>query len=430
MNRLFVRITIGVMLALLLIMAALSTIVQYAIDRQWSQNLPPHGTFTISALEALLDERSDAERALILADLQERTGCPVGIVVLGDDDTLTPEVREAIRAGRTAWRREGHNGTLFTPLDGGSAALVIGPHHWGPALEFWTILLIVLVSLTVVTATGFALTYPVARRLKRLEVAAARITAGELHARAADDSNDPIGTLAKQFNEMAARNQGLLEQQRQMLQAVSHELRTPTARIRFSLEMLAEDRSPEAAEARLRSIDDDLLEIDELVHELLLYNRFDAVEPLLFLEDIDICKLTQKCMDKARLLCPDIAITLSAPEAQWLAVDKRAFKRVIDNLLSNALRYAVEHVEVSIEARSEMVIVQVSDDGPGIPEGHHQRVLQPFACLDESRNRKSSGAGLGLAIVERIMTAHQGHITITRSALGGAGVATHWPCKA
>ena len=111
--------------------------------------------------------------------------------------------------------------------------------------------------------------------------------------------------------------------------------------------------------------------------------------------------------------------------APSLTAEPRGFVRVMHNLLSNAARYAVGEVTVHIEAREGAVWVVVEDDGPGIPKADRQRIFEPFARVDDSRSRDSGGAGLGLAIAQRILSAHGGQIVATGSA--GGRLEMWWP---
>jgi two-component system osmolarity sensor histidine kinase EnvZ len=102
------------------------------------------------------------------------------------------------------------------------------------------------------------------------------------------------------------------------------------------------------------------------------------------------------------------------------AISVSAFKRVINNLLENAVRYSDgERVDLVVEGCSEQVRVQVVDRGPGIPEALREQVFQPFRRLETSRNRSSGGSGLGLAIVEQLCTANEWAIQLKESEFGG-----------
>jgi two-component system sensor histidine kinase RstB len=230
---------------------------------------------------------------------------------------------------------------------------------------------------------------------------------------------------------MADKVQGLLERQQELIQAVSHELRTPTARIRFGLEMLASDQTEQGRQRRIEAIDEDLVELDQLVEELLLYIRSgeDALE--LKREEVEPAAEIAALVERLQELRSDVEVQIQTRQGDRRAVqaDRRFFRRALSNLLSNALKHARGRVVVQIEDApdGEAVLIGVRDDGPGVPEEQRQRIFEPFARLDASRSRESGGAGLGLAIVERIVRSHGGEITVGEAEEGGAAFITRWP---
>jgi len=292
----------------------------------------------------------------------------------------------------------------------------------------WIIVLVLGTSILVVGLTGFFLSAWLVRRLRRLERAAVSFGQGDLSARALPDSRDALGSLARRFNDMAQRLQRLIENQRLLLQAVSHELRTPTARIRFGLEMLAGATTETEKQERIASIDDDLAELDDLVQELLVFNRFEDGAAPRQIEPIPVASTVREIADRLEHFGTDLRLTITDQQPPCeVACDLRAFGRAMQNLLQNAMRYAASEVTVACRREDQRVVLELSDDGPGIPDVDRQRVLEPFARVEDSRSRESGGAGLGLAIVQRIVTAHGGSITIDQTEAGGARVITSWP---
>ena len=108
--------------------------------------------------------------------------------------------------------------------------------------------------------------------------------------------------------------------------------------------------------------------------------------------------------------------------------EERYIHRAIQNLVSNACRYANSRVEVRVRIGHDNCRIDVEDDGPGVPEDQRERVFTAFARLDDSRTRSSGGYGLGLSIVRRIMHWHNGKALVTTSErLGGARFSLVWP---
>lgn len=293
----------------------------------------------------------------------------------------------------------------------------------------WTTVLALLAGVAAfVMSAGFLLTHPVLKRLRSLDVAAERIAAGELGARAPVSGQDPITQFALHFNQMAERNQRLLEGQRHLLQAVSHELRTPAARIRFGLEMLRETENEDAKERYRAGIDADVDEIDALVEELLALNRLDSSGIKIEGQHVDAIAVVRDECNTLSPLRPDVEFLLPAPTdgGIWIYGSERLFRRVIRNLLSNALRHARHRVTMTVTTQAEGMRLCIDDDGPGVPVADRARIFEPFTRLDGSRSRESGGFGLGLAIVERIVRAHNGSIAVKDAPGGGARFVLSW----
>lgn len=426
MNRLILRYSAGVLAALLVSFAAVTFIVHQSILRKMDSRAVPLAEHVFTDVRDRLRTASESERRRILDDLAAELDTGASIEP-GDSPRLSAGNRALVAAGRTAMTVEQiHSGsTVFVPLGDGHV-LAVGPLKpvFGPG--FWDYVLMLLVVVIVVAVTATAMSAPFVRRLKRLEAAAVRIGQGDLSARADVASSDAVGSLARRFNEMADRNQQLLEAQRATLQAVSHELRTPTARIRFGLEMLPETKDPVRIEQRLRSIDEDLNEVDHLVTELLELNRSEAPHGGAR-ESIAVRPALVALAERAREFTPALDIRVDAPADLSIPAEPHLFRRAIRNLLANAVRYARTRVVVTARVAGEFVEVAVDDDGPGVPEAQRVRVLEPFARLDDSRSRDTGGAGLGLAIVARVVGSHGGRVEVGESAMGGARFLTVWP---
>jgi two-component system sensor histidine kinase RstB len=216
---------------------------------------------------------------------------------------------------------------------------------------------------------------------------------------------------------------------------VSHELRTPPARIRFALDLLAEAEDAGERQAHVRSIDEDLTEIDQLVDELLTYLRLETDAPPLEPEVFDAVAVVRALAGRTNGLGGglagerDIAVEVRASPGLEVLANRKYFRRAIENLLTNALRHARTRVriEVTLMGDGDGVSVVVADDGAGVPADARERIFEPFASLDESRSKRLGGIGLGLAIVTRIMAWHGGRVTVGDADLGGALFTTWWP---
>ncbi len=285
-------------------------------------------------------------------------------------------------------------------------------------------------SLLIMMLTALFLILPTILRLHRYELICKRVSHGDFHARCDEKRNDTLGVLAHHIDEMTTANLNHFEQQKSLLQAVAHEMRTPLSRIRFSLEMLNIAEDDEKSLARLDSIDEDLTEVDSLIKELSYFNYVDAGNGRQHFEENDVGRMIDMTIDKAAPSLQKFAVSVEGlTDDMTIEADATAFRRVIGNLIGNAVRYAKEKITIRVRLDGAMLEVAVEDDGPGIPVESRQEVFEPFASVDKARNKAHSGFGLGLAIASRIMKVHEGSITIEDSELGGCRMVTKWPVK-
>lgn len=311
------------------------------------------------------------------------------------------------------------------PIGETGRVLILGPIP-GPALGpvLWPLLAFV-VTLVVVASTLVAV--PLAVQLRRTQNAIRRLGEGRWDHRLDAETEGPLRSLAHNVNQTTEQLASLFREREHLLQAVSHELGTPLSRMRFQLALL-EPLVPDDGHARIHHLRRDLDELDELSSELVgwveagasprereVFSVRDVLEPLVEL-----------ACQNADHLTPHLDI---APGVR-IHGDLRPFQRAMENLLRNAVRYAKSTVVVAAHADPTGVVVEVRDDGPGIPEDQWTRLLEPFTRVDGARSRRDGGLGLGLAIVHRIVTAHDGTTTIGAAPEGGACVVTRWPAGA
>lgn len=314
------------------------------------------------------------------------------------------------------------------PLDDGESAVRFGPFPNFEKIEqkaATTTLALVLLPAAIAIAL---LLRPVAWELRHVENAARTIAEGDLSARVNEDRVSSARTLAEAFNQMAGRTESIVRTQRELVQAVSHELRTPLARMRFAINLIESAETDEERRSWLDSLDTAATDLDELVDELLNYVRLESMEPQLTHEAVGLQETLETLLPKLAGIHPQVEfhVQQTGPaESPWIMADRKGFQRAIGNLLNNAGRHAASEVRVSASESNGFVIVDVDDDGPGIPPGDRQRVLDPFVRLNAEGNH--GGTGLGLAIVKRIVTRHGGRVEVMQSPAGGCRIRTAWP---
>jgi signal transduction histidine kinase len=222
-----------------------------------------------------------------------------------------------------------------------------------------------------------------------------------------DAGPDEVRQVARAFNAMQARIHRLISDRTHALAAVSHDLRTPITRLRLRAGFLAD---PEAQAA----IDADLDEMEAMIDATLAYLRGDT-EP----EDpkeIDLATMLVTLVDAA--IDAGQAANFEGPRHAFAPVRGLAMKRAFANLVDNALTHGGD-ASVMLQDTGAAIRVLVDDSGPGIPEPELERVFEPFHRLDASRNRRTGGVGLGLAIARQTITREGGTVRLLNRPGGG-----------
>lgn len=237
---------------------------------------------------------------------------------------------------------------------------------------------------------------------------------------------DEIARLATTMNRMLERLQGAHQRQRQFVSDASHELRTPVAAIRQHAEVALAFPDRTTTRALATTVLGEDLRIQRLVEDLLLLARADESSVQVRREPVDLDDLV---FDEARRLREgtDLRIDTTAVSAARVDGDAAALGRVLLNLGENAARHARSHVSFRLGVWAGQVLLEVIDDGPGIPAGDRERVLERFVRLDEGRARDAGGSGLGLAIVHEVVTAHGGTVGVADGPSGGTRVQLGFP---
>lgn len=215
-----------------------------------------------------------------------------------------------------------------------------------------------------------------------------------------------VRLAAVAFNRMIHRIRRQIRQRTDMLSGVSHDLKTPLTRMKLQLALLGSGEEVEAIKANVT-------EMERMIEGYLTFARGEGGEPSV---ETNLTVTVQELAEKWKSGGINIDCHVEGVINAWLKPE--AFRRSLDNLISNANRYA-EHIWVSAGRRGDAVEILVDDDGPGIPEGERENVFRPFFRLEQSRNPKTGGTGLGLAISRDVIRAHGGDILLEESPHGG-----------
>ncbi|MFF4079756.1 ATP-binding protein [Streptomyces sp. NPDC001777] len=274
------------------------------------------------------------------------------------------------------------------------------------------------VLLSVVAGVTWLVTRRALRPVEGIRREMAAITASEdLGRRVPEpDSRDEIARLARTTNETLTALEASVDRQRRFVADASHELRSPIASLRTQLEVGA--AHPELLD--VPGAVADTVRLQALAADLLLLARLDAGErpgrSTLDLGTLVREEVSQRVGDR-------IPVTVSVSDSGGLEVtgSRGQLARVIGNLLDNAERHARDAVTVSVRAAERGdVLVEVTDDGAGIPADERERIFERFVRLDDARTRDDGGAGLGLAIARDVAVRHGGGLTADGAPEGGA----------
>ena len=350
-----------------------------------------------------------------LAEQSRQLTLPLQIGAL-TNQPLASEDQAFLEAGNIVIVEE--DDTFLQRIPGTDQVLIVGPVPYLSYLHelHW-------VDVGLLLAIGLSLGLPILLWLRphwhgllALEQTARRLGRGDLTARSRLPAGSSLARMGQTLDQMAAQLETLINGKKQLTDAIAHELRTPLVRLQYRLAML----EPPPPETERLALERDLAALDTLIDEMLTYARLDRPEMPLQPVDIELCAWARLHLLDWQALSPDKSLTLHCPDAPlpWCG-DERLLTRAVENLVRNALRHAHQAVHLTLSLGPEACLVEVQDDGAGIPMEHASRIFEPFVRLDESRDRRTGGAGLGLAIVRSIARRHGGDVQLL-PGIGGA----------
>jgi signal transduction histidine kinase len=303
----------------------------------------------------------------------------------------------------------------------GHVAACWGPERREGGRRMWPFLPVILLGGALWAASG-----AIARRLSRplgdLARVAQEIGAGKLSSRVPldCDRHGEVGVVAEAMNDMAARIEKQMADQRELLAAVSHELRTPLARLRLLTEIA---RDTGTTDKTLDEIDREVMEIDALVGDLLASSRIDFAA--LTTRPLEAEEMAKRALERAGQ--PEDKLETSGGAGPGrVEADATLLGRALANLIDNATKHGGGVSAMRVEARGDVIAFEVDDQGPGFGPGDEERAFEPF--YSRGRGGRDAGSlGLGLALVKRIAEAHKGRAYATNRPGGGARVGLEIP---
>jgi len=296
----------------------------------------------------------------------------------------------------------------------------------GPVVK--RLLLAIIISGLVCALLARYLTRPITR----LRSAAQKIAAGNFGARAGTNSvqHDEVGQLVKDFDHMAERLEVLIGAQQRLISDVSHELRSPLTRLKLALDLARGDSRHEVTPT-LDRIEREAERLTSLVGMLLTLSRLEAGESAPESTMVHIPDLLAEISADVEIEAQSRGCSVEIERMQecWIEGNQELLRSAFENVMRNAIRYTEPGTSVRVSAKCEAndVRIVVQDRGPGVPESELDNVFKPFYRVDTSRERRTGGVGLGLAIAERAVKLHNGKISAGNLPGGGFQVEISLP---
>lgn len=292
--------------------------------------------------------------------------------------------------------------------------------------------LFIIVAVAVVLITNGLLTFFISQSIIRplylLKSAAEQIKTGNLDFTITYSKRNELGELAATFESMRSQLKDSLEKQEQyeinrkeLISGISHDLKTPITSIKGYVEGIIDGvaNTPEKMERYIRTIHCKAGQLDKLVDELFLFSKLDLNKTPFYFETVDIKDYLQDFLEELRFDLEgkkvDLVFLSDTDSPLQVTADREKLRRVMMNIIDNALKYTGERVErgqikIRLNDQGEKVMVSVVDNGPGIKEEDLPFIFDRFYRSDPARSSAAGGSGLGLAIAKLIITEHGGEI--------------------
>ncbi|HET9046155.1 MAG TPA: ATP-binding protein [Casimicrobiaceae bacterium] len=376
----------------------------------------------LQALRAALEGAEGPERRETLT----RLGREYGVRIIpeserprsGGPQPLGPameELQQRLQAAlgpETYVRISPRLGQLFINMKAGETGYWVGfPIPRPPDDEIpWRAVAWALIVIALLLAAAYAFARYLARPLTQLGTAVDRVGRGETPEPLPESGPSEIASVNRGFNAMIGNLRQIERDRAVLLAGVSHDLRTPLARLRLGIEMSARDETTRAGMVA------DIEEMDRIIGQFLDFARDDAtIAP----EKRDLNRVVEACV--ARYTNAGRDVRFSAGAVAPVALRETAMSRLAANLIDNALAYGAPPVEVSTAQRNDALVLDVADRGVGVPPSEVERLKRPFTRATAARARAdgAAGAGLGLAIVDRIARLHGGTFDLLPREGGG-----------
>ncbi|MFQ1007453.1 sensor histidine kinase [Gilliamella apicola] len=376
---------------------------------------------TVNLIRIKINENKNRPLQEVVDELQPYFSYPIKILPI--NTTLPHSVFKELK--NLGFSYDSDKEVIYIDLNDGNL-LQLGPIIMRDILQSNTMSLTVFIIIWALFSAiiFFILIYfafsAVWKDLVNIRQTAEQLGQGNLKARTENVKGWLFKPLADVLNNMGTHIEHLVSTNQTISHAMAHELRTPLARMRFALGMLEESNDKQEKLLLQKGMSDDINELETLINASLNYFKMQQSNIELNLTQVSLKQWGEKVCQSLELFKPKGFKLVCNSQDVLAIIDTSLAETIVKNLLLNAFKYATHKAVLNIKKRKNGVVIEIDDDGPGIPFESREKIFMPFARLDTSRTLSSGGYGLGLAYVKLMAEFHDGNAFVVTSPLGGA----------
>lgn len=247
------------------------------------------------------------------------------------------------------------------------------------------------------------------------------------------DHQDELSNLEEALNSMLSQLDNAFERQRRFVSDASHELRTPVSIIKGYLDILDEwgKEDPTIFNESINSMKEETHNMKRLIENLLFLARSDQGQLLMNYEDIELTKIIKKLIRDTRMIAGNCKVQCWVNESLVIQGDKELILQMFRAIVDNSIKYTEDYGQIIINAikEKEYALIDIIDNGIGISEKDVRKIFDRFYRVEEARVKDSSGSGLGLALVQKIVDIHKGKIGVSSELGKGTKMSIYLPLK-
>jgi len=342
-----------------------------------------------------------------------------------------PDSSPSFRPARLVSQLETPEGTLYAVFVLPKSPDIFNPVNL-PALPLVLVGLALLVTGVVAGVLARSFSFPIRQLAAATRELARDRTKARVDSRVTG-RRDELGVLARDFNAMAERLDVLLDARERLIRDMSHELRTPLARLNVALELLRRKDPEGRLAADLARIEQQVDRLDEMIEAILRFSRLDRMAEPPHFTALDLRTVVQEVVEDSRLEAEQRECLVQYEDRSAMPPLVHGHAAILASAVQNVVRNAIRHapsgttINVTVGGAEGETSLIVRDFGPGVPADQLEKIFEPFFRGDESRGRDPAGAGLGLAIVTRIVKAHHGEVAARNVPDGGLAISMTFP---